>query len=305
MKPARRVFALLAGLFLLTHCNHKTPAAAPEDAAVVAVPPPAAASPVPPSLLNFEGEVDLLAKSPDANKPPQPVNMLVRNDRIRVDVMPGTDAAKTLGGKAFLLVRVPDKKVDVVVDANKQVIELDLGNVEHLKSLAKGASGARPNSKGESRSPEPPPKIAKSGQKETIAGYSCEDWDVTSSKDGKKKVSLCVAEIAVSFFHLPLTGVPPEYAFMLELIDGQHMPLRVVAYDEKTGAESGRVEVTKIDRHPQDASLFEVPAGYTVIDAMQMIQAFVGGARVPGMPSGMPGLPGVPPGGPGGHHKHH
>ena len=79
---------------------------------------------------------------------------------------------------------------------------------------------------------------------------------------------------------LPLTGVPPEYAFMLELVDGQHMPLRVVAYDDKTGAESGRVEVTKIDRHPLDASLFEVPAGYTVIDAMQMIQAFAGGGRV-------------------------
>ncbi len=262
--------------------------------------------PGPPSLANFEGEIDLLAKSAEGNKPPQPVEMLVRNDRIRFDVLPGTDAAKALGGKAFLLVRVPDKKVDVVVEANKQVIELDLNNMEHLKSLAKSASGGHSKSKGETPS-EPPPKIEKTGRKETIAGYECENWDVTSTKDGKKKASLCIAEMAVSFFHLPLTGVPPEYAFMLELVDGQHMPLRVVGFDDKTGAESGRLEVTKIDRHPLDAAQFEVPAGYTVIDAMQMLQGFLGGGHMPGMPSGMPAIPGVPPGGlPGapGHHKH-
>jgi hypothetical protein len=306
MRHARRAFGLAAALLFLAHCNHKSPPA-PEDAGVAA-PPPAPAPPLPPTLANFEGEIDLLAKSSDANKSPQPVTMLVRNDRVRVDALAGTDAAKALGGKAFLLVRVPDKKVDVVVESNRQVIELDLNNTEHLKNLAKSASGSRPNSKAE-RAPEPPPKIAKTGQKETIAGYTCEDWDVTSSKDGKKKVSLCVADLAVSFFHLPVppTGVPPEYAFMLELVDGQHLPLRVVAYDEKTGAESGRIEVTKIDRHPLEASQFEVPAGYTVIDAMQMIQAFAGGGHIPGMPSGMPAIPGAAPGLPGapGHHKHH
>jgi hypothetical protein len=304
MEHVRRGLALIGALSLLAHC-HKTPVTAPEDAATAPLPAPT--PPAPPSFANFEGEIDLLAKSADASKPPQPVSMLVRDDRFRVDV-PGADAAKLLGGKAFVLVRVPDKKIDVVVDANKQVIELDLNNTERLKNLAKGASGGRPNSKGESHPTEPPPKIAKSGLKEKIAGYECEDWDVTSTKDGKKKASLCVAEIPVSFLHLPLDGVPPEYAFALELVDGQHMPLRVVAYDDKTGEESGRIEVTKIDRHPLEASQFEVPAGYTVIDAMQMIQAFAGGAHVPGMPSGMPGVPPVPgglPGAPAHHKKHH
>jgi hypothetical protein len=305
MEHARRAFALVATLALLTHCNHKAPAAAADDAGAPAPPPAPTAPPGPPSLASFEGEIDLVAKSADASKPPQDVSMLVRNDRLRLDALPGTDTAKYLGGKAFLLVRVPDKKVDVVVDANKQVIELDLNNTERLKSLAKGP-GSRPNAKGEGHS-DPPPKIVKSGQKETIAGYSCEDWDVTSTKDNKKKASLCVADVPVSFFHLPLTDVPAEYAPMLELIDGQHMPLRVVAYDDKTGAESGRVEVTKFDRHPLEASLFEVPPGYTVVDAMQMIAAFAGG-RVPGMPPGMPVVPGAPgglPGAPGHHKKHH
>jgi hypothetical protein len=308
MESARRAIALVATLFLLTHCSHKTPPVAADDAGAPAPPPAPTAPPGPPSLASFEGEIDLVAKSADASKPPQSVNLLVRNDRLRLDALPGTDTAKFLGGKAFLLVRVPDKKVDVVVEANKQVIELDLNNTERLKNLAKGA-GSRPNSKGEPRATEPPPKIVKTGQKETIAGYSCEDWDVTSTKDNKKKASLCVADVPVSFFHLPLTDVPVEYAPMLELIDGEHMPLRVVAYDDKTGAESGRLEVTKFDRHPLDASLFEVPPGYAVVDAMQMIAAFAGGGRVPGMPSGMPVIPGAPPGGlpgaPGHHKKHH
>lgn len=307
MERARRVSALTAALFLLVHCHKAAPPPAPEDAAAAAPPPPPAA-PVPPLLANFEGEIDLVAKSPDASKAPQPVNMLVRSDRVRVDAPAGSEAAKAVGGKAFVLLRVPEKKLDVVIDSSKQFIELDLNNPEHLKNLAKGQAGRPPSKDHPAPAPEPPPKIAKTGQKETIAGYPCEDWEITSSKDGRKKASLCVAEIATSFLHLPLAGLPTEYSFALELIDGQHLPLRVVGYDDKTGAESGRVEVTKFDRHPLEASLFEVPPGYTMVDMTQMIAAFAGGGRIPGMPPGMPsGMPGMPPGFPGapGRHKHH
>jgi len=310
MERVRRVFAVTAALLLLSHC-HKAAPPAPEDAGTAAPPPPPPTAPVPPSLASFEGEIDLVAKSADASKPSQSVNVLVRNDRVRVDAPPGSEVAKAVGGKAFMLLRVPDKKLDVVMESSKQVIELDFNNTDHLKNLAKSQASRSP--KGEHAPPEPPPKFTKTGQKDTIAGYTCEDWEIASGKDGRKKATMCVAEVGVSFFHLPIpaTGVPTEYAFALELVDGQHLPLRVIGYDDKTGAESGRVEITKFDRHPLDASLFEVPAGYTTVDAMQMLAGFAAG-RMPGMPPGMPGIPsgipGMPPGGlPGApaHHKHH
>src|SRR5580692_465047 len=223
------------------HCKGKTEAPAQTDAGAASPPPTAepaptaSAPPAPPSLSGFEGEIDLKAQSADPSRPSQNINMLVHNDRIRLDSIPGTDAASLLGGNAYLLLRVADKKLDVVAVPRKQVMELDLNNAENLKNLAKGASpsGSRPSA----NNAEPPPKLTKTETKETIAGYPCEDWEVTSAKDHKKKASLCVASLATSFFHLSLPSLPGEYGFAQELIDGQHFPLRVIGYDEHTGAE--------------------------------------------------------------------
>jgi hypothetical protein len=246
--------------------------------------------------MGFEGEIDMTASSADSSKPPQPVDMLVKGDKVRIDVLPGSQPAVMLGNKSFLILRVADKKLDIVSDARRQIIDIDLTNPDTLKGLAK--TGSIP---GRPAKPEPPPKLAKTGNKETIAGYPCEDWEVTGARDGKKKASLCVADLPSTFFHIPLTGVPGEYGFALELVDGQHFPMRVVGYDDRTGAESGRVEVTKLDPHPTDAAKFELPAGYQTVDMMQMVQALSGG-HMPGMPSAMPGMPTIPPHPRHGHH---
>jgi hypothetical protein len=291
-----------------THCKGKTEAPAQTDAGgaspPTAQPAPTVSAPpaAPPTLSGFEGEIDLKAQSAEPNRPSQTINMLVRNDRIRLDSIPGTDAASILGGNAYLLLRVADKKLDIVAVPRKQVMELDLNSTDNLKNIAKAASpsGARP-----STTPEPPPKLTKTGTKETIAGYACEDWEVTSAKDHKKKASLCVADLATNFFHLSLPTLPGDYGFAQELIDGQHFPLRVVGYDEHTGAESGRLEVTKFDPRPMDPAKFEIPPGFAVVDLMQMLGMLAGGAgRVPGMPSGLPGIPSNLPVPPSRHHHH-
>jgi hypothetical protein len=249
------------------------------------------------NLMGFEGEVDMSAKAPDQTKPAVPVAMLVKGDKIRIDAIPGTETANALGGKSFLLVRVPDKKLDVVSDARKQLIELDLTSPELGKTIEKVNAS---NNNGHPTKHEPPPKVTKSG-KETIAGYSCEDWEVTGSKDNKKKASLCVADLSSSFFHIPLTGLPGEYGFALDLVDGQHFPLRVVLYDSHTGAEAGRLEVTKLDPHPVDASKFDIPADYKKIDMLDLFQG-AAGAPIPGIPSGIPSNLPIPPTH---HHPHH
>ncbi len=271
--------------------------AASATASASAAPLPSASSaPTLATLMGFEGEVDMIARSADPTKPVEPVTMLVKADKIRLDAIPGTDTANTLGGKAFMLVRAADKKADVVSDARRVVIELDLANPDNLKNLAKASAAP-----GQKTKPEPPPKVSKTGTRETVAGYPCEDWEVTETKDNRKKASLCVADLPSSFFHIPLTGVPAEYAYTMDLVDGQHFPLRIVAYDDHTGAESGRLEVTKLDPHSVDAAKFQIPAGYQTMDMLQMVQALSGhgGGSIPGMPSNLPNMPQHP------HHPHH
>jgi hypothetical protein len=287
----------------LVACKGKTEqASASGDAAPSAQPSPSASTPPATtalsSLMGFEGQIDLVAQSGSPEFPKQGIAMYVKDDRIRLDSIPGTDAQKLLGPKGFLLLLVQDKKLDIVSEAKKHLIELDLNNTEALKTLAK--EGAPPAPPGK-RAPHPaePPKLNKTGKKEMLAGYPCEDWEITEGKD-RKKASICMADLKSSFFHLPLTSIPSDYGFAGEMLDGQHFPLRVVSYDERTGAESGRLEVIKFDPHPLDAAKFTVPADYEKVDAMQLFGSLSAGGRpdIPGIPSNLP----IPP--PHSHHHH-
>jgi hypothetical protein len=110
-----------------------------------------------------------------------------------------------------------------------------------------------------------------------VAGYTCEEWEVaTDHREG----SVCIADQGASWFRLPIPGIPTEYAWMSEVFDGKHFPLRFIGY-EKNGTESGRIEVTKMEKKALDATLFDIPAGYKVVDLEQMMQGIPGMARGP------------------------
>jgi hypothetical protein len=101
-----------------------------------------------------------------------------------------------------------------------------------------------------------------------------------------------------------LNGVPTESLWMADLLDGKHFPLRFVGYGADGKTETGRVEVTKVDKKTLPATDFTYPPTYAVIDIQQMLRglgAMGGMPGVAGVPGGMPGMPGgfpVPP-----HHK--
>lgn len=310
MERPRSGWPVLVAFLALVGCKGKASSSSGGDDAGATAPsaasstPPAPSSPPPTpstlsSLVGFEGEIDVTAKGADPDKPAQPMIMLVKGDKVQLDGMPGADLGGALG-KAWVLVRAAEKKIDVVVETKKQVLELDLNNRDVMKGLQKVGSG--PQARGAKA--DPPLKFTKTGTKETIAGYSCEDWEVTSAKENEKKASLCVANLASTFFHIPLTGVPGEYAFATELMDGKHFPLRIISYEEHSDVESGRLEVTKLDSHPVEASKVEIPAGYQTVDMMQMIQALMGGGHIPGVPSNLPAMPNAPGGPADDHHPH-
>ncbi|MEO7113699.1 MAG: DUF4412 domain-containing protein [Polyangiaceae bacterium] len=249
------------------------------------------------SLSGLEGEVDIAATGKDPGKPDKTVNvaLMVKGNKFRTDMPAGINGAEKLG-HIYGIVDSDAKKAFIVIDNQKEVVEIDMNTIgEQVKSMAPPTS--HPTAAGTAEPPKYPPKITKTGKTDTVAGYSCEIWDIQNTEPGdKSKADVCVAQQGVSWFHFPITGAPAEYAALGELVDGSHFPLRAVVTGKDGTTEQGRVEVTKIDKKPLDASLFIPPPSYKVVTIQEAMQGFMaaamGGA---GGAGGIPGGLGHPP----------
>jgi len=245
-------------------------------------------------LSSFEGEIDVTAKSKGpggSSDAPMNVALFVKGNKMRAEVP--EDFAREVGGKGYFILNGDEKKLYFVSDVQKQVIVLDLNQAgDHIKT----ATQALPRAGGSAGASKPPPKITKTGKTDTVAGHTCETWEVLDTETSDKMV-VCVADEGASWFHVPLTGAPAQYAWAGELLDGKHFPLRGVAFN-KAGAEEGRIEVTKMDKKSVADSQFVYPPAYKVVDVAQMLGG-LGAAGGLGLPGGAGGLGG--PGGLGGH----
>jgi len=295
MSPSlTRACAAVVIVFSLGACGKKESPPSPSAAEGTAASAAAAAGGLGLAFLNgFEGEIGILFKdSAKATKPTPPVSLMIKDNKVRVELPAEMTASKGMGNKAYAVLNAPEKKLYAVLEEKKQVVLIDLDKAgEQLKNFGSGMD----NPPRDPRAPpsSAPPKVTKTGRKDTVAGYACEIWDVVP--DTGEKLSACVANEGGSWFRLPLTGMPTEHAWALELLDGKHFPLRGVAYD-KSGAEKGRAEVTKIEKKTLAATLFEIPAGYKMVDLQQMFAAMgsLGATGGPPMMGKMP--PGMPPG---------
>ena len=186
-------------------------------------------------------------------------------------------------GHVYGIVDNDAKKAYIVLDQQKETIMIDLNTVgQQMKDFkpptehkATGSTAAEP--------PKYPPKITKTGKTDTVAGFSCEIWEIQSTEPGDaSKADVCVAQQGVSWFHFPMTGAPAEFAALGELVDGSHFPLRGVGFDKDGKTEVGRVEVTKIDKKTLDPNLFVPPPSYKVVDMATAVSGFMGGMGGPG-----------------------
>jgi hypothetical protein len=300
--------ALALSLFALVGCKAKDQSAAASASALASgavLPAGAASASAGLGVLDgFEGEIGVSAKGKlagkEGNAVPANFTLLVKDGKFRFDVPEGIAGAQAMG-KAYVLVMPADKKLYAVLDDKKQAVLLDLDKLATQAKAFGGASAHHQSSSGT------PPQVEKTGKTDTVAGYKCEIWHIVSAKSVG---DLCIAEQGTAWFHIPLSGVPAEYAWAAEITDGKHFPLRFVA--SENGVEQGRVEVTSIQKKALSADQFQVPAGYAILNLEQMLGAMLGGmpGGMPGMPPGTPGMPAglpsgfvMPPGAfPGAHH---
>ncbi|MEO8799777.1 MAG: DUF4412 domain-containing protein [Polyangiaceae bacterium] len=252
------------------------------------------------SLSGFEGEIDLSITAKDKGKPDKTftVPLLVKANKFRINEPAGIEGAEKIGN-VYAIVDADAKKAYAVLDQPKQVIEIDLNTVGDQVKAMKPPSPTASTKPGATEPPKYPPKIEKTGKSDTVAGFSCEIWNISSTEPGDKShAEVCVSHQGVSWFHLPMTGAPAEFAALGELADGSHFPMRAVGYG-KDGVEEGRMEVSKVDKKTLDAQTFTPPASYKVVDIGQAVQGFMMGGMTgnpgemgaPGMRGGFPHQP--------------
>lgn len=233
----------------------------------------------------FEGEITMSVSGASAGtSAPKQMVFGIKSPKVRLDTT-GGPAGPAGGEGAAFIIDPPAKKGYMLIAAQKKAMVIDFDKAKQgAAGLPGGKGGAVP------APPSEPPKIEKTGKTDVVAGYECEEWKITSKTS---RVDMCVAE-GIRWLDLGDLGMSsPEVSLAAAATNADRFPLRVIGYDAK-GAQTSRMEATKIEKKTLDASRFTVPADYQIID----MAALMGGLGAIGQPPGVPGAPGgkVPPG---------
>jgi hypothetical protein len=170
----------------------------------------------------------------------RPVTFRIKGSAFRMDGLGGAEDGAFLVDEA--------QKSWVLYPEKKQAIGVPIGDVVSIVMAIK------PQTK------TPITRFERTGRKDVVAGSSCTEWNVGTTKSS---VTSCVADDITwaSFGQWPnKPNMPPnfdEYA--------GHFPLRYVFYDAQ-GVETSRLRVTKIEKKTLDASVFSVPDDYDITD---------------------------------------
>lgn len=223
----------------------------------------------------FEGEITMNVSSKGSGGPRTMV-FGIKKPKVRIDASGGVGADNPVLAKgAVIIADPPAKKAYMLLPSAKQAMLIDFEKAKAARA-ARGQPGTVLNET---------PKIEKLGTKETIAGYECENWRVSSPSKGTK-AEMCVSD-GITWVDLTDLGMAnPEIGLAIAASDANRFPLRVVGFDT-AGAETMRMQATKIEKKTLDANAFVVPPDYKVMDMTAVL-----GAGFPGTP----GAPGVPPG---------
>lgn len=205
---------------------------------------------------DFEGEITMNATRAQGSGPTQMV-FGIKKPKYRVDATGNVGASNPMmSGGSTLLLDPPAKKGYALQPALKKAVVIDF---DKMKAANVPGASTGPGTK----SNQPPPKVEKTGKKETIAGYDCEIWYVTPNNGPKSE--LCMAD-GITWIDLGDLGwSSPEMTIGAVATGANKFPLRIASGDTK-------LEATKIEKKKLDDSRFVVPPDYQVIDVSAMMQ---------------------------------
>ena len=190
------------------------------------------------SAAPFEGKMQFQIK--EGRKDPLLFDYLIKGGKVRVIT------ENNYGERGTVIVDNAQKKMFVVMDKEKKFIEMSMEPP-----------------KGSEKKEAEKADFSKTGKKETILGYACEEW-VAKDKNGVSEVWL--AKGLGTFLGFGNAKVKQSQTFWQTEVEKQNLfPLRVISKSD-SGKEKTRWEVKKIERKNLDASLFKIPASYTKIE---------------------------------------
>ncbi len=245
----------------------------------------------------FEGEVTMNVSSKPssptaAKEAPKSLLLGLKTPRVRIDAGPELAPGNPMlaGGVAFI-VDPPAKKGYALINAQKKAVVIDF---DKAKGGFKPPTGPGGGASGPGHT-EDPPKIENTGKKDTVAGYTCEIWKITSKTS---HAEACLAEKIKWIDLTDLAVQSPSFAAIAAVSDFNHLPLRIVSFDDKN-VEEGRMEVTKVEKKKLPDNHFAVPPDFQIVELNALIASFMGGppgGLPPGAIPGGPGRRGIPPG---------
>ena len=101
--------------------------------------------------------------------------------------------------------------------------------------------------------------VKKTGKSETIAGTSCDDYDVRDPTG--RRTQTCIAE-GIAYFDIASLRSPTGGTTWSRMMHEQKLfPLKSIDYDE-ANKETSRTEAISIASGSLDDSIFVVPTGY-------------------------------------------
>jgi hypothetical protein len=166
--------------------------------------------------------------------------------------MSSPEMAKMTGGKPFRMCMLGKiANPDVVYSVNDAMKSYSVIHTKEMRDLAAKANKA-----------EHKYSVKRLG-KDTVAGLSCENVRITD-ETGKMSIEACVSKELVSgdWLRAMQHDNRGEWLGALKSAGVEGYPVRLVVLSKDTQAPRTTMEITKVDRRPVPASMFEVPAGY-------------------------------------------
>jgi hypothetical protein len=197
---------------------------------------PSSASVAPPSTAKpFEGHITLKL----ADNDPSTVQYAAKGDRIKLGVR------KVPGGA---------QDVDVIVDRREKKISLLLPDQKKYTTV----DAAQLEQKARQYASQV--QLVKTGNTETIAGRTCEEWTLT---DRERKVTACVTQ-GPAYFDVAALEKATNFelpAWVERIVAEGYFPLRITVTDAQ-GKRITQSQVLSWTEGPVEEDDFKVPADY-------------------------------------------
>ncbi len=207
------------------------------------------------TLAQFEGAIDMKVSMIDQGKQENVFyTMFVKGNLMATSIKAGTGEA----GRGKFILRGDKQLLWIVNDEEKSYFEISMKEDNELKN---------PDEMKKPEQGDKKPKITKTGKKETILGYSCEEI-VIEDKDevthiwGTSKLGNLYHDLFKSFGEMGGRGSKREAKdWEDELVNMKLFPLKILSKKDDKLVQSQ--EVTKIDKKSVASSVFAVPKDYS------------------------------------------